>query len=159
MMEELRRMLGRVIGAQVSLIYEPSESPALVSANRGELEQVIVNLVVNSRDAMPDGGRIVIRVSTLEVDRDDGFSPAGFVIPPGRYVLIEVSDTGTGIPSRVREHVFEPFFSTKSPGEGTGLGLSTAYGIVRQHGGHIWFDTASGGGTIFHIVLPEAGGG
>jgi PAS domain S-box-containing protein len=159
MIGELRRMLGRVIGAQVLLIHEPSESPALVSANRGELEQVIVNLVVNSRDAMPDGGRIVIRVRHLEVDLDDGFSPDGFVIPPGRYVLIEVSDTGTGIPSRVREHVFEPFFSTKSPGEGTGLGLSTAYGIVRQHGGHIWFDTASGGGTIFHIVLPEAGEG
>ena len=154
--DELQRMLDRVIGTQVTLVHEPSETPALVSANRGELEQIIVNLVVNSRDAMPNGGTIRIRVHHLDVDRDEVFSPDGFAIPPGRYAHVEVSDTGTGIAGDAREHVFEPFFSTKPPGEGTGLGLSTAYGIVKQHGGHIWFDTTTGSGTTFHIVLPEA---
>jgi PAS domain S-box-containing protein len=156
LIEELRRMLVRVIGTQISLIHEPSDTPALVIASRGELEQVLVNLVVNSRDAMPTGGTIVIRVRHLEVSRDDGLSPDGFVIPPGRYVMVDVRDTGTGIPTQAREHVFEPFFSTKLPGEGTGIGLSTAYAIIKQHGGHIWFDTATGAGTTFHIVLPDA---
>jgi PAS domain S-box-containing protein len=156
LIEELRRMLVRVIGTQISLVHEPSDTPALVTASRGELEQVLVNLVVNGRDAMPTGGTIVIRVRHLQVNRDDGLSPDGFVIPPGRYVMVDVRDTGTGIPAQAREHVFEPFFSTKLPGEGTGIGLSTAYAIIKQHGGHIWFDTATGAGTTFHIVLPAA---
>jgi two-component system cell cycle sensor histidine kinase/response regulator CckA len=156
LIEELRRMLVRVIGTQISLIHEPSDRPALVTASRGELEQVLVNLVVNSRDAMPAGGTIVIRVRHMHVNREDGLVPDGFVIPPGRYVMVDVRDTGTGIPAPAREHVFEPFFSTKLPGEGTGIGLSTAYAIIRQHGGHIWFDTTTGAGTTFHIVLPAA---
>jgi PAS domain S-box-containing protein len=156
LIEELRRMLVRVIGTQISLIHEPSDTPALVTASRGELEQVLVNLVVNSRDAMPTGGTIVIRVRHLQVNREDGLSPDGFVIPPGRYAMVDVRDTGTGIPAQAREHVFEPFYSTKLPGEGTGIGLSTAYAIIKQHGGHIWFDTATGTGTTFHLVLPAA---
>ncbi len=155
MIEDLQRMLDRVLGPQVELVHEPSDTPALVTGNRGALEQVLVNLVVNSRDAMPTGGTITIRVRHLDVRHEEGLSPDGFVIPPGRYVKVQVTDTGIGIPSDAREHVFEPFFSTKPPEEGTGLGLSTAYGIVRQHGGHIWFDTGQDEGTTFHIVLPD----
>jgi PAS domain S-box-containing protein len=153
---DLGRMLTRVIGSDIRLIQELEPSAALVEANGSEVEQILVNLVVNARDAMPDGGIIRLRVRREQIREGDTTPRHGFVLPPGRYVVLEVHDEGTGIPAEAREHVFEPFFTTKAPGEGTGLGLPTTYGIVKQHGGQIWFETADGVGTTFYVALPEA---
>jgi two-component system, cell cycle sensor histidine kinase and response regulator CckA len=153
----ISRMLGRVIGADVRLVVDAAEEPAVVRANAGELEQVVVNLVVNARDAMPHGGTVLLRSRSLTIDSAASGARNGFVLPPGRYVLLEVHDEGTGIPAEARPHLFEPFFTTKAPGEGTGLGLPTSYGIVQQHGGHIWFETSAGAGTTFFVALPDAG--
>ncbi len=125
-----------------------------MSADQGHLEQVIVNLAVNARDAMPDGGRLTIETSDVEVgDRSLGGLSGP---PPGRYVRLTVSDTGVGIDPAIQARIFEPFFTTKPAAQGTGLGLSTVYGIVRQHGGDIAVQSASGRGTTFTIHLPRA---
>jgi PAS domain S-box-containing protein len=145
--EDSRGMLRRLIGDNIKIatVLEPRVGPVRIDG--GSFHQVLVNLAVNARDVMPDGGTLTITTASVS------HPPA--VLPPGDYVLLTVSDTGTGMTDEVCEHLFEPFFTTKEPGKGTGLGLSTVYGIVQQSGGHITVDTEAGCGTTFRIYLPS----
>jgi signal transduction histidine kinase len=145
---ELGRMLRRLIGEDLTLDTELADDLGPVRADPGQVEQVLVNLAVNARDAMPDGGRLLIR--TGNVDVNDGAD-----LPAGPYALIEVTDTGTGMDAATLARVFEPFFTTKERGKGTGLGLASVYGIVRQSGGHIAVASTPGAGTTFRIYLPR----
>ncbi len=147
---ELEKMLQRLLGEDVHLVTQLHPELGKVKIDPGQVEQVIVNLAVNARHAMPSGGRLTLRTTALEV-RDGGPAPHANV-PPGSYVLLTVTDTGSGMDAATQARVFEPFFSTK--GEGTGLGLSTAYGIVRQSGGHIFVNSAPGEGACFSLYLP-----
>ncbi len=151
-LSDLSRMLGRLLGAHIELRVEHEGAPARVRVDPGQFDQVIINLAVNARDAMPLGGVLTIRSSALVLENALHRGPD--IMPPGHYVLIEVADTGVGIPREVIGNIFEPFFSTKDVGEGTGLGLSTVYGIVRQTEGFIFVESASGDGTTFSIYLP-----
>jgi len=151
LIEELSKMLRRLIGEDIELVTLLSPSAA-VRADPGQLEQVLMNLAVNARDAMPRGGKLTIEV-TLET-ADDAFRKDHPDVPPGSLVVIAVTDTGVGMDAEVRKHIFEPFFTTKELGRGTGLGLATVYGIVEQSGGHVEVDTAVGQGTTFRIFLP-----
>jgi signal transduction histidine kinase/ActR/RegA family two-component response regulator len=144
---DLERMLARLIAEPVRIGVTLAPTPALVRADRGQLEQVIVNLVTNARDAMPAGGRLTIETAIREADGDE-------TLGPGAHVVLTISDTGVGIPAETRRHVFEPFFTTKPFGKGTGLGLATVYGVVEQSGGHISVDSEPGAGSIFKIYLP-----
>jgi PAS domain S-box-containing protein len=145
-------MLRRMIGEHIDLHIRTAASPLRVRADIGQLEQVVINLVVNARDAMPDGGRAVI--DTADVELTEATSTLAVPAAAGRYVRLGVTDTGTGISADVRERIFEPFFTTKGPGRGTGLGLSTVYGVVRQHEGAIGVDSEIGRGTRFDVYLP-----
>ncbi|MCK9925813.1 ATP-binding protein [Frankia sp. Mgl5] len=146
----LEEMLRRLIREDIELVVMPSARPATVRVDRGKLEQVLVNLVVNSRDAMPDGGRLFIRVIVV----DDVASASHPDVPPRRLVRLTVADTGHGMPEHVRARIFEPFFTTKDPGKGTGLGLATVYGIVRQAEGTVEVDSVPGLGATFRVDLP-----
>src|SRR6185503_7899460 len=139
-------MLSRIIGEHIELRIETADSLARVRADRGQLEQVLLNLAVNARDAMPSGGVLTIATSNV---RDAE-------LPPASRVSLVVRDTGTGMPDEVRERIFEPFFTTKEPGKGTGLGLSMVYGIIKQSGGTVAVESAIGRGTSFFITLPAA---
>jgi two-component system, cell cycle sensor histidine kinase and response regulator CckA len=154
---ELDGMLRRLIGENIELCTELSQRACFASVDAGQIQQVLVNLIVNSRDAMPRGGKLTIATKRTLIGADHPASQYG--LAPGAYVSIEVRDTGTGMSQAVRDRVFEPFFTTKEQGKGTGLGLSTAFGIVKQHRGHIWFESELGRGTTFRIYLPlsEAG--
>ncbi len=148
----LTAMLSRLIGEDVELTTELQPGIGSVRADPGQIEQVLVNLVVNARDAMPEGGVLVIRTENVEV----GGERAGELgVPTGRWVLLEVRDSGVGIDPAIRGRLFEPFFSTKEHGRGTGLGLSTVYGIVTQSGGHINLESALGQGSTFRVWLPR----
>ncbi|HCC46697.1 MAG TPA: hypothetical protein DEQ38_01040 [Elusimicrobia bacterium] len=151
--EDACKMLKRLIGVNMHL--QTNLEPALdsVKCDQGQISQVIMNLVINARDAMPDGGKIIIETANEEVTA----SPEGMPLPPppGHYVTLKVTDTGTGMPSETAAHIFEPFFTTKPEGKGTGLGLSTVYGIVHQVHGGIGLETAPGKGTAFKIYLPR----
>jgi PAS domain S-box-containing protein len=153
-LRQLTSMLQRLIGAHVRLDVQPQEDLWTVLVDPGQVEQVIMNLVVNARDAMPDGGRITIRTETerLSFPRWE----QGVPIPAGDWVVFEVSDSGEGMPPAVVARIFEPFFTTKSLGQGTGLGLSTVYGIVKQSGGFVFCHSTLGRGTTMRVYLPRA---
>ena len=148
----LDKLLRRLIGEDIELVTLPSIHPGIVKVDPGQMEQVLVNLSVNARDAMPHGGKL--SVATGEVTLDDDYARRHPEATPGRYVMLVVGDTGIGITHEVKDHIFEPFFTTKDPGKGTGLGLSTCYGIVAQAGGHMTVDSEPGQGTTFKIYLP-----
>ena len=149
--ESVEQLLVRTLGEHIELITDLAQDLDLVLADPGQIEQVLVNLAVNARDAMPRGGKLVIQTGSTRVDA----TMAGQGRPaPGRYVALKVSDTGTGIPKDVLDRVFEPFFSTKPKGEGTGLGLATVYGIITQAGGHVQLYSEPGIGTSLTALLP-----
>lgn len=152
----ISKMLIRLIGEDVEFVLELEENLPPVIADLGQIEQVIMNLVINAREAMPMGGRLEIK--TFNNVSDAMFRSQHPMIEPGNYVVLKVSDTGTGMTKEIKEHVFEPFFTTKERGHGTGLGLPTCYGIVRQANGHIHVDTAPGKGARFVVLLPAAQG-
>jgi two-component system, cell cycle sensor histidine kinase and response regulator CckA len=149
---EMRRMLGRLIGENIELITNSDAAGATIRADRGQIEQVLMNLVVNARDAMPRGGRVSISTSEVEVTVAEPH-PSGAT--PGSYVRVVVADTGTGMQKEVLDHIFEPFFTTKEVGKGTGLGLATVYGIVKQSGGFIHVLSDPGKGTSIELLLPR----
>jgi two-component system cell cycle sensor histidine kinase/response regulator CckA len=151
--DDLTVLLKRLIGEQITLDVDHGHAIWPVKADLVQLEQVVVNLVVNARDAMPNGGKITIRTSNVTESEAAGMTFTG--MPPADYVQIEVEDTGTGMPPEIIEKIFEPFFSTKELGKGTGLGLSTVYGIIKQTGGFIYPISTVGKGTIFKIFLPR----
>ncbi|MDH4327251.1 MAG: response regulator [Nitrospira sp.] len=146
-------MLRRLIGEDIELVLRASQEVLRVKADPAQLEQIVMNLVVNARDAMPKGGTLIIETASVEIDRTPVYylSP----LPPGVYVKLSVSDTGCGIPSGVQAHMFEPFFTTKEEGKGTGLGLSTVFGIVTQSGGGLDVASAIGKGSRFDVYLPN----
>ncbi len=152
---EMKTMLERLIGTEVELIARLDAELGPVRADASQIEQVIMNLVVNGRDAMPYGGKLVIETANVELD--ESYAAAHVDVEPGPYAMLAVSDTGTGIQKAIQPRVFEPFFSTKGGEKGTGLGLSTVYGIVKQSGGSIWLNSEPGRGTTFKIYLPLAG--
>lgn len=152
-LNDLSTLLRRLIGANIRLDLEHDQKLGLVRVDPSQFDQVIINLVVNARDAMAEGGRILIRTRNLM--RREARTIAALQLPPGDYVLIEVQDTGHGIPRDVLPKIFEPFFTTKDVGAGTGLGLSTVYGIVQQTGGSIVVESEIGQGTTFRIALPR----
>jgi signal transduction histidine kinase/CheY-like chemotaxis protein len=153
---EMGKMLPRLIGEHIEHVFVPEPKLKLVTADPGQIEQVLMNLAVNSRDAMPGGGTLTVRTANVEMTHVDSTRHGS--MPSGSYVLLSVSDTGIGMNEETRTHIFEPFFTTKEVGKGTGLGLATVYGIVKQSGGFIWVESALGKGTTFEIYLPLASG-
>jgi signal transduction histidine kinase len=151
---QMEKMLHRLIGEDVELITIPAASRDSVQADAGRLEQVIMNLVVNARDAMPSGGKLTIETGTVQLS--ESYSARQLGIQPGQHVTISISDTGVGMDEETQSHLFEPFFTTKGPGRGTGLGLATAYGIIRQSGGSIGIVSQLGKGATARIYLPVA---
>jgi two-component system cell cycle sensor histidine kinase/response regulator CckA len=145
---DLDKLLGRLIGEDLELLTRVGSDPVCVSADRGQLEQVIINLSVNARDSMPEGGKLTIEVGTAEIEDDQ----SGLGVPPGRFAVLAVSDTGSGMDAETTAQIFEPFFTTKA--DGTGLGLATVHGIVEQSGGSIWVYSELGHGTTFKVYLP-----
>jgi PAS domain S-box-containing protein len=149
----MEKMLRRVIGEHIHIVTRLDAEIGRLKADPSQLEQVLLNLCVNARDAMPNGGCITIATADVTYILDDSFSPNE--MPAGEYVKLTVGDTGTGMPPEVKKHIFEPFFTTKEKGHGTGLGLATCYGIVKQTGGYITVDSTVGVGTVFSVYLPR----
>jgi two-component system, cell cycle sensor histidine kinase and response regulator CckA len=150
---ELEPMLRRLIGEDIDLEVVTHRRPGAVKADPGQMGQIIMNLVVNARDAMPQGGRLTLK--TAAVDFTEGCNTRFGLAPPGAYVMLVVQDTGVGMDEATQAHVFEPFFTTKEQGKGTGLGLSTVYGIVKQSGGYLDLESSPGAGSTFTIYLPR----
>jgi len=151
--DSIRKLLAKLVGDDIELRFELDPDVGFVLADPGQLEQVLMNLAANARDAMPEGGRLTMRTSSMELTPEDTTALAG--IQPGTFVVLGVSDTGHGVPDEARPHIFEPFFTTKPQGEGTGLGLATVYGIVKQSGGWIYLDETPGQGASFSLYLPR----
>ena len=153
LVSDMQRMLPRMIGEDVTLEINLESDLGTVKADRSQIEQVVMNLAVNARDAMPDGG--TLRIETANTEIDDLYARHHAGARPGKYVLLSVSDSGIGMSPETITHIFEPFFTTKEMGKGTGLGLATIYGIVKQSGGYIWVDSTLGQGSSFKIFLPR----
>lgn len=152
-LSDLQVLMRRLVGEKIDLELRHGRDLWLVKADVNQLEQVLVNLIVNARDAMPDGGKIILRTRNVTGPECRNFNEPSLI--PGDYVGIEVEDSGHGIPAEVKDKIFEPFFTTKDVGKGTGLGLATVYGIVKQTGGYVFCSSTAGKGTIFSILLPR----
>jgi len=148
----LLNMLRRLLGEHIAIDLPAAAGDPHIDADAGMIEQVVINLCINARDAMPQGGRLALRTEAVELAPTDALEPGG--ARPGRFVRLSVTDTGTGMTTETIQHIFEPFFTTKDKGKGTGLGLATVYGIVQQHRGWVTVDSTPGRGTTFHVHLP-----
>jgi len=152
-LRDLRKMLPRLLGEDVQIVFTPGQSLERVAADRAQVEQIILNLAVNARDAMPAGGKLELSTSNVFLSTPQ-IEAGGVELPAGNYVLLSVADTGTGMEQEVKSHIFEPFFTTKERGKGTGLGLATVYGIVKENNGFIVIDSELGKGSEFKIYFP-----
>jgi PAS domain S-box-containing protein len=152
--EDINKMLPRLIGEDIELVFAPGKNLGKVKADPVQIEQILMNLVANARDAMPKGGKLVIETASVRLD--DAYVQEHSIVPPGDYVQMTVTDSGLGIAPEHLPHIFEPFFTTKEEGKGTGLGLATVYDIVKQNRGFIWVYSEAGLGTTFKIYLPRA---
>src|ERR1017187_378186 len=149
----MRPMLKPLLGSSVQFVIQAEPDLGLCEVDTNSIEQVIINLVINARDAMPNGGTVTVGTANLTVTQEDAVNHAG--VPQGDYILLTVTDSGTGITEETRQHLFEPFFTTKESGKGTGLGLSTCYGTIHQSGGHIVVHSELGKGSSFRVYLPR----
>jgi signal transduction histidine kinase/CheY-like chemotaxis protein len=153
-LREVNKLLSPLMGDDIEIVLLPRSATAIIEADPGQMDQIVVNLAVNARDAMPRGGKLILETTVL--DFDESFVRDHPAIVAGRYVMLAVSDNGIGMDEATRSRIFEPFFTTKETGKGSGLGLATVYGIVKQSGGHVWVYSEPAHGTTFKIYLPSA---
>jgi CheY-like chemotaxis protein len=153
---DMGKMLSRLIGEHIEYSFLPDPKLPPVKVDSGQISQVIMNLAVNSRDAMPGGGKLTVHTAAVMLDEVGARKRPP--LAPGPYVMLSVTDTGHGMDEETKSHIFEPFFTTKELGKGTGLGLATVYGVVKQSGGYVWVESAPGKGATFEIYLPPAAG-